>query len=65
MCTWEVDVYENTDDQQPTRKAVVNAPTEHEAAEAVANGMGDAQRADLKPVIRANKLPQGQVIWIP
>ena len=66
MGTWLVDLYDNKDDAQPSRRGLVEAETEDEATQVIGNNMGDSQRAVVQRVILKNVEPlkAGVVNWI-
>lgn len=53
MPIWSVSIYNVEFDFEPSRRGVVKANSEAEAAEIVKGKMGDAQRADItRQVVR-------------
>lgn len=65
MAVWKIEIFDNKTDPQPSKTGYVEADTNIDAAEAAANFMGLAQRADVVPAPRVTEVPRGQIIWVP
>ena len=66
VTVWQIDIYDNANDNHPSRRAIVDAPTESRAADIAADIMGDSQRAEVKRVVLKGNpdFRDREVIWI-
>ena len=67
MLLWKISIFEESQDNEPTKTGYVNVSSEEEATSIAKEEMGDAKRADLKPggleVNEVSSLPTGKVFW--
>ena len=64
MTLWKIEIYDNKTDTDPSRVGYVDAATEDDAVKIAVSAMGNTLRAEIS-CVKAKKIKNGSIIWVP